>query len=215
MKPRVMALLGALLLTGLAALPVLAIAPHGTVTVQADGCTFNVLIDLDQAYDVVAWKVKEYNAVNWKDGKTLIKDSGATDPDGKIAAGPYTLPEGHYNVAVDNEAVVDGSSIVVDFFLSCPAGSEAPIGSEAPTGSELPAEGSAPPSGGELGITGTPRPGNITPPPTDTSARGASADDGGSQATLLVILALSAGAYGLMPGRILAAARSTVRRRRR
>jgi hypothetical protein len=209
MKPRVMALLGALLLTGLAALPVLAIAPHGTVTVQADGCTFNVLIDLDQAYDVVAWKVKEYNAVNWKDGKTLIKDSGATDPDGKIAAGPYTLPEGHYNVAVDNEAVVDGSSIVVDFFLSCPAGSEAP------TGSELPAEGSAPPSGGELGITGTPRPGNITPPPTDTSARGASADDGGSQATLLVILALSAGAYGLMPGRILAAARSTVRRRRR
>jgi hypothetical protein len=82
MKPRVMALLGALLLTGLVALPVLAIAPHGTVTVQADGCTFNVLIDLDQAYDVVAWKVKEYNAVNWKDGKTLIKDSGAPDADG-------------------------------------------------------------------------------------------------------------------------------------
>ena len=64
MKPRVMALLGALLLTGLVALPVLAAAPPGKVTVQSDGCTFTVEINLDHAYDVVGWKIKEYNAAN-------------------------------------------------------------------------------------------------------------------------------------------------------
>jgi hypothetical protein len=210
-----MALLGALLLTGLVALPVLAAAPPGKVTIESDGCTFTVHIDLDQAYDLVGWKVKEYNAANWNEGLTLFKGSGPTDANGDMTVGPFTAPEGHYNVAVDDEYPPDGSSIVVDFFLSCPAGSEAPIGSEAPTGSELPAEGSAPPSGEELGITGTPRPGNITPPPTDTNARGASADAGGWQVTLLVIMALSTAAFGLMPERIMAAARSTVRRRPR
>jgi hypothetical protein len=233
MKSRVAALLGALLLTVWAATTALAVAPHGTVTVPVDGCKFSVLIDLDQAYDIVTWKVKEYNAVNWKDGKTLIKDSSATDPDGKITGGPYTLPEGHYNVAVDNEAVVDSSSIVVDFFLSCPTGSEAPIGSEAPSGSELPsgseqpsgseapsgselpAAGSPPPSGEVEGITGTPRPGNVTPPPTDTNAQGAAANSGGWQVVLMVILAVSMAAFGLLPDRVLAAARTTVRRRRR
>jgi hypothetical protein len=211
MKPRVMALLGALLLTGLAALPVLAIAPHGTVTVQADGCTFNVLIDLDQAYDVVAWKVKEYNAVNWKDGKTLIKDSGATDPDGKIAAGPYTLPEGHYNVAVDNEAVVDGSSIVVGFFLSCPDG----------TGSELPTDGSAPPpstapSTGAEGVAGLPPAGGVldlTPPPTDVNAASITSGADGARAVVLAIIALigTVLAVGITQRR--ASARARIRRR--
>ena len=212
MKPRVMALLGALLLTGLVTLPVLAAAPPGKVTVESDGCTFTVHIDLDHAYDLVGWKVKEFNAANWNEGLTLFKGSGPTDGNGDMTVGPFTAPEGHYNVAVDDEYPPDGSSIVVDFFLTCPA---APIGSETPTGSELPAEGSAPPSGGELGITGTPRPGKITPPPTDTNAQGATGNAGGWQVTLLVILALSAAAFGLMPERIMAAARSTIRQRPR
>ena len=213
MKPRVMSLLGALLLTGLVALPVLAAAPPGKVTIQSDGCTFTVHIDLDHAYDLIGWKVKEYNAANWNEGLTLFKGSGPTDGNGDVTVGPFTAPEGHYNVAVDDEYPPDGSSIVVDFFLSCPAGSEAPIGSEAPTGSELPTEGSAPPSGGELGITGTPRP--VTPPPTDASAKGATADAGGWQVALLVILAVSVAAFGLMPERVMAAAKTTVRRRQR
>jgi hypothetical protein len=219
MKPRVMSLLGALLLTGLVALPVLAAAPPGKVTIQSDGCTFTVHIDLDHAYDLIGWKVKEYDAANWNEGLTLFKGSGPTDGSGDLTVGPFTAPEGRYNVAVDDEYPPDGSSIVVDFFLSCPTGSEAPIGSEAPVGSEqpigseLPIEGSAPPSGGELGITGTPRP--VTPPPTDAGAQGGKADAGGWQVALMVILALSVAAFGLMPERVMAAAKTTVRRRER
>ena len=212
MKARALALIGALLAIALSASAALAVAPPGKVTVETAGCTFTVLIDLEQHYDVVGWKVKEFNAANWNDGLTLFKGSGPTDQNGDMTVGPFTAPEGHYNVAVDDEYPPDGSSIVVDFFLTCPA---APIGSETPTGSELPAEGSAPPSGGELGITGTPRPGKITPPPTDTNAQGATGNAGGWQVTLLVILALSAAAFGLMPERIMAAARSTIRQRPR
>ena len=102
MKPRVMALLGALLLTGLVALPVLAAAPPGKVTIQSDGCTFTVHIDLDHAYDLIGWKVKEYNAANWNEGLTLFKGSGPTDGSGDMTVGPFTAPEGHYNVAVDD-----------------------------------------------------------------------------------------------------------------
>jgi hypothetical protein len=211
MKPRLAAFVGALVLTVWAATTALAVAPHGSVTVQADGCTFTVLIDLDQPYDVVAWKVKEYNAVNWKDGKTLIKASGATDPDGKIAAGPYTLPEGHYNVAVDNEAVVDGSSIVVGFFLSCPDG----------TGSELPTDGSAPPpstapSTGVEGVAGSPPAGGVldlTPPPTDVNAASITSGADGARAVVLAIIALigTVLAVGITQRR--ASARARIRRR--
>ncbi|MEO5940033.1 MAG: hypothetical protein ABIZ72_03770, partial [Candidatus Limnocylindrales bacterium] len=72
MKPRVLALLGAFVLTAWTALPVLAVTPPGTVTVETNGCDFAIHIDLDKAYDLVGWKVNEYNAVNWNDGKTLF-----------------------------------------------------------------------------------------------------------------------------------------------
>jgi|SRR4051812_32546925 hypothetical protein len=187
MKTRVVALLGALVLTAWAATSAFAAAPPGTVTVNANGCTFTVAINLDQAYDVVAWKVKEYNAVNWKDGTTLIKGSSENAPDGDILAGPYTLPEGHYNVVVDNEATIDGSAIVVDFVLSCPTES----------GTELPAEGSQPPSkapgGVEEGAAGTPRGGGVlalTPPPTDVTAAPVASQPDGARAVILAIAAI-------------------------
>ena len=237
MKPRVLALLGAFFLTAWIALPVLAVAPPGKVTIETDGCTFAVHIDLDKAYDIVGWKVKEYNAVNWNEGKTLYKGSGPTDADGKIDLTGLTAPEGHYNVAVDDEYPPDGSSIVVDFFLSCPAssaptGSEQPIESgapstaaastapstapsvapsQAPSGSELPAEGSAPPSGEVNGIAGTPR--GVTPPPTDTTAVAARATSDSWQVVIAVIAALAL-AVGLLYPRPLAATMATIRRRR-
>jgi hypothetical protein len=228
MKPRVMALLGALVLTAFAALPVLAAAPPGKVTVQSDGCTFTVQIDLDHAYDLIGWKVKQYNAVNWNEGLTLFKGSGPTDGNGDVTVGPFTAPEGHYTVAVDDEYPPDGSSIVIDFVLSCPVtsnpgGSEEPIDSstppstapsEQPTGSELPAEGSPPPSGEVNGITGTPR-SDITPPPTDTVGRNAATVDAGWQILFVAILVLSAAAFVLIPGPIASAARATIHRRHR
>ena len=94
MKPRVLALLGALFLTALVALPVLAVAPPGKVTIESNGCTFTVHIDLDKAYDLVGWKVKEYNAVNWNEGKTLYKGSGPTDADGDMTLTRLDRPRG-------------------------------------------------------------------------------------------------------------------------
>lgn len=241
MKHRLLALAGAFVLAAWLALPALAAAPPGTVTIEATGCSFLVHINLDQAYDVVGWKVKEYNAANWNDGLTLFKGSGPSDPNGDLTVGPFTAPEGHYNVAVDNEYPPDGSSIVVDFFLSCPAGSQSPTGSEAPaaseqpTGSEVPAaseqpasseapaaseqpsggelsdQGSPPPTGEELGISGTGP--TITPPPTDTGAS-MGGKGGGVLPILVVVMVVSMTAFALMPRRILSAARATVRRRR-
>jgi hypothetical protein len=142
MKLRALAFLCALVMAVFASTTALAVAPPGTVTVTANGCTFTVLIDLEQAYDIVGWKVKQYNAANWNEGLTLFKGSSPTDPTGGMTVGPFTAPEGHYNVAVDNEYPPDGSSIVVDFWLTCPTGAPAP--SSAPVESSAPAESSAP-----------------------------------------------------------------------
>jgi hypothetical protein len=232
MKPRPLALLGAFFLTAWIALPVLAVAPPGKVTVDANGCSFAVHIDLDKAYDLVGWKVKEYNAVNWNEGTTLFKGSGPTDADGKIDITGLSAPEGHYTVAVDDEYPPDGSSIVIDFFLSCPAASqqpssapstvpssapstapsEAPISSDAPSGSELPAQVSSQPSGNVGGIAGTPA--GVTPPPTDASAPTGSATDGGWQVVVVMITAVALAVGLLYPRPFRSAAAATVGRRR-
>ena len=227
MRARGLAILGAMLLVGSAATTAFAAAPPGTVTVESTGCSFTVLVNLDQAYDLIGWKIKQYDAVNWNDGTTLFKGSGPTDGNGDLTLGPFTAPEGHYNAIVDNEYPPDGSSIVTDFWLSCPAsapassapgGSEAPIESSAPpsvapstapTGSELPAEGSAPPSGEVEGISGT----GVTPPPTDA---GPSASDPGAPSSFAVVALVLAAtlAVGLLTSRrIPAVARFAPRRR--
>jgi hypothetical protein len=185
------------------------------VTVDTDGCSFTVHIAFDQPWPVITWKVKVFNAANWKDGKTLIKDSATNDADGKIDAGPYTLPAGHYNVAVDNEESVDGSSYVVEFTLSC-GGSESPgNGSESPgSGSELPAEGSQPPSqptGDTTGPSGEVEGISATPPPTDAAA--VSTSDGTTGLPLIAISILAvASTLAWFTRRTLVTAR--VRRRR-
>jgi hypothetical protein len=202
MRFRGFSLLGALLLSGLLTTTAFAAAPPGKVTIESDGCSFRVLIDLEQAYDVVGWKVKEYNAANWNEGLTLFKGSGPSDPNGDMVVGPFTAPEGHYNVAVDNEYPPDGSSIVVDFTLSCPAaGAPAPTpgGNEQPAptpgGNEQPAAGTPPPKGTELGASGTGGVRAVTPPPTNTVAARTDAGNGDR----LVVLAL----IGLLAGSVL------------
>lgn len=223
MKSRVSALLGAFVLAAWVALPALAAAPPGKVTIEATGCTFSVRIDLEQAYALIGWKVKEYNAANWNDGATLFKGSGPTDSDGNVTFGPFTAAEGHYTVAVDDEYPPDGSSIVTDFILSCPTssgpvGSEAPVTSSgapstAPSGNELPVEGSAPPTGQEEGIVGTPP--ALTPPPTDTAAAGALGSDGGWQVVLVTLAGLSLMVGLILPKRITATGRAVARLRNR
>jgi hypothetical protein len=157
----------------------LAVAPPGTVTVDTEGCTFTIHIDLEQAYPLVGWKVKVYDAANWNEGLTLFKGSGPTDANGDMTVGPFSAPEGHYNVAVDDEYPPDGSSIVVDFFLSCPAAtptaSAAPTATASPSGEVLPAEGTPPPGGGGENLPAGGGAG-VTPPPTDTAIGSASSD---------------------------------------
>ena len=235
MSRRVLALIGSVALFGALAGQASAKVPPGHVTVDTDGCSFAVHIAFDQPWPVITWKVKVYDAANWKDGKTLIKDSAVDDADGKIDAGPYTLPAGHYNVAVDNEETVDGSAYVVDFTLTCgsespgngsesPAnGSESPAngsespgnGSESPgTGSELPAEGSQPPSqpiGDTTGPTGGVEGISQTPPPTDTA--GATTAGGGAGLPLIALSVLGiAGTLAWFTRRTLATARASRRR---
>lgn len=217
MRLRAFSLLGALLLSGLLTSTAFAVAPPGKVTIDANGCTFRVLIDLEQAYPVVGWKVKQYDAVNWNEGLTLFKGSGPSDANGDMIVGPFTAPEGHYNVAVDNEYPPDGSSIVVDFTLSCPAAvAPTPTPTATPGGNEQPAQGTPPPSGTELGASGTGGVAGLTPPPTNTVA--ARSDPGrGDRLVVLALVALLAGSVLVMtlarPARIRVRAANPRRRR--
>ena len=219
MSRRLVALLGAGLMSLCLATGAVAKVPPGTVTVDATGCTFMVHIAWEQPQAVTTWKVKVYNAANWKDGETVIKDQAVDDADGKIDGGPYTLPEGHYNVAVDNEESVDGSSIVVDFTLSCPAATATATPTATPTGEELGETGTPTPTptGEELGETGT---GggvgfvggvSMTPPPTDAAAVPTS--DGNSGLPLIAISILGiASTLAWFTRRTLATARASRRR---
>jgi len=236
MKRMAIAGLGALLLALSAATGAFASAPPGSVTVESSGCDFTVHIALDQAWPVVTWKVKVYDAANWKDGETLIKGQALDDADGKIDAGPYTLPAGHYNVAVDNEASVDGSAIVTDFTLNCAAPTPTPTTrtrsrstrstprwptpTPTPTGEELGETGTPTPAptGEELGETGTgggvgfvEGGGNVTPPPTDTPVASSSGADSGLPLVGLSILGI-ASTLAWFTRRSLATARASRRR---
>jgi hypothetical protein len=209
----------------LAVTPVFAVTPEGSVTVETNGCDFTIHIDLDVASPVIAWEVKKY-ASDWKDGKTVLEDSVSGDADGKVVAGPYTLPAGHYNVAVDDEPV-DSSAIVEDFTLTCEAAtsspseqptesaSEQPVETESssPSGEELPVAATPKPTGEELGVVGV---GNVTPPPTDTSAStsGASAAAPSSLVAFAVI-GLIASVLFVASNRRLSAIRATEDRSRR
>jgi hypothetical protein len=215
MSRRLLALLGAPLLLVAFAGQAAATIPPGQVTVDTDGCSFTVHIAFQDPQAVIAWKVKVYDANNWKDGETLIKDSVSGDADGKVDAGPYTLPEGHYNVAVDNEASIDGSALVQDFTLSCPASTE--TATPTPTGTEEPITGTPTPTatGTEEAATGTPGGGgggvNRTPPPTDT---GMASTTGGNSGLPLIALSLLgiAGTLVWYTRRTLATARARRRR---
>jgi hypothetical protein len=204
-RPR-LALLAGTLLALLAAPSAFAITPPGTVTVETNGCTFQVHIDLDQAADVVGWTVNASTKVDWDAGTTILHGSGSTDANGRLDLGPFTADPGEYNVVVDDETPVDSSSIIEHFTLTCESGSEAPIasgGSSAPSpsiassaptpsGSELGAGGTPPPTGEEEGLSGTGGVGGIsvTPPPTDTA--GSSTTGGSPSGGLLATLAIIA-----------------------
>lgn len=217
MRRRLAALLGAGLLSLAIGQTAIAAVPAGTVTIQSEGCTFSVTIDLEMSYDLIGWKVKEYNAANWNEGLTLFKGSGPTDATGGLVVGPFTAPEGHYNVAVDDEYPPDGSSIVQDFVLSCPApalepappsgGGEQPVELTPPTetGTELPIEGT-PPNGAVGGVS-------MTPPPTDTGMTAGTTSDAGLLPALLGIFGVVM-AVALVASPRWATSRATAKRRR-
>ena len=190
MKRIALAALGGPLIALWAATTAFATIPPGSVTVDTDGCSFTVHIAFQDPQPVITWKVKVFDGDNWKDGETLIKDSVSGDADGQVAAGPYTLPEGHYNVAVDNEESVDGSALVQDFTLSCPAAAPTEVATPTPGGNELPATGTPTPkpraTGQELPATGVGGV-NLTPPPTDTNVAPA---QGGSNSLPLIALSI-------------------------
>ena len=206
-RPR-LALLAGSLLALLAAPTALAITPPGTVTVDTDGCSFTIHIDLDQAAAVVGWTVNASTEVDWNDGTTIFSGSGTTDADGKLDVGPKTAEAGEYNVVVDDETPVDSSSIVEHFTLTCGGGSEAPVeasgapveasaapggaASSAPSGAELGGGRTPPPTGQEEGIGGV---GGIsvTPPPTDTAGASTGGSFAGSLVAILAIVALAGG----------------------
>lgn len=210
MRRRFLALLGGLILalSAAASSTVLAVWPPGTVTVETDGCTFRVHIDLESETPIVGWEVNASTETSWDSGTTILHGSGPSDATGALELGPFTADAGEYNVVVDDETPVDASSIVKHFTLSCEAASaapseapsappsEAPSASAAPSGSELPAEGSLAPTGGEQGLTATPAGGgaglNATPPPTDTAASGSTTGSGAAPAILLAIIGLAA-----------------------
>ena len=160
---------------------VAAVWPPGTVTVDTDGCSFTVHIDLDEQPAIIGWEIREFNA-SWMDGSVILAGSGKPDAEGRLTVGPLEAAEGHYNAIVDDETPVDSSAQVVDFTLSCPA-SPAPPTPAPPT--------PAPPTGEELAAVGVGA--NVTPPPTDTGAATTSRSDDGPRAALLGLTGLIAG----------------------
>jgi hypothetical protein len=226
MKRRSIALFTALVLTMTAASTALA-WPPGHVTVATDGCSFSVHIDLDDATPVVGWSVNASTESTWDSGTTILSGSGATDADGVLDLGPFTADPGEYNVVVDDESPVDGSSIVEHFALSCEAATPTPtpvvtptptpVPTPTPTGSELGVGGTPPPTGEEEGLTGTPPAGgvggvSVTPPPTDTDAPAPTASTDGPTAAILAILAVGVALFLVGPHTL---ARVPVRHRSR
>ncbi len=150
---------------------VLAKAPTGTVTVidgatgrqtivdgEPEVCTFAVIFDFDQAFPIVGWKIKDWVAGNWKEGKTRLKGQGVTDGDGVMRipdSGFFTIPEGRYNIVADDEVPIDGSAKVQSFHVVCPTEQRPTATAPTPTPFD---------DGGVQSATGTP---TITLPPTD------------------------------------------------
>ena len=208
MHRRLLALPGAAALVLLTAGSVLAVWPPGKVAVETDGCSYTIQIDLDIEPDIIGWDVRVF-AEDWMTGEVINSGTGVPDDKGRLTAGPFTAPPGHYNLAVDDE-VPDKSSNVVDFTLSCAAATPTPTPTPTatptatPTGGELPAT-PAPtptPNGGEQPVQGTPPPTGevlgLTPPPTDaapTADRGSGAP---TTALLLALVAVLAGGGMLM-----------------
>ena len=191
---RFLALPISLLLAIWASGPVAAVWPPGTVSVQTDGCSYTIHIDLDGQPAVIGWEVREFNA-NWMDGAVIESGSGKPDAQGRLTVGPLEAAEGHYNAIVDNETPVDSSAQVVDFTSSCPATPAPPTPTPAPPtptpgGEEHPAQGTPPPTGQELAAVGVGA--NVTPPPTDTGAATATRSDEGARAALLGLTGLIA-----------------------
>jgi len=214
-RPR-LALLAGPLLALLVAPTVLAITPPGTVTVETNGCSFVIHVDLDQRADVVGWTVNaSTDPGDWNDGTTVHHGSTSTDADGKVDIGPLTADAGEYNVVVDDETPVDSSSIVEHFTLTCESGT-APT--PTPTGEELPATGTPTPkpAGEEEAATGHGGAvGGIsaTPPPTNTGVATSSPSGGPSWLVVAMIGAASIGTF-VMSTRRFGTVRARARTRR-
>jgi hypothetical protein len=168
-------------LAGLLLLPTtaFAIAP-GTLTILdrekgadnlVDGepvvCEFAVEIDIqtDTAIEEIGWVINVYADDPWSGETVLQAQAGPTDDSGFLrqpADGWVSLPDGRYNLILDDEFPVDRSAIVRAFTVSCPA-------EATPTPTPMPTETTAP----------TPTP---TPAPTETAVPTETAAPTGSAA---------------------------------
>ena len=220
--------------------------PPGTITildrdrgsdVLVDGepvvCAFAVELDfeVDAPVPVVGWVIKVWASTAF-DGATVLSGSdGPTDADGRLRQprdGWLTLPDGRYNLLVDDETPVDRSYARQPFTVDCeadatptptatatptptatatptptpvPTGGTAPTPTPTATGEVLPTQGVATPTPAGPGA-GLPAEGDGQPtlPPTD-----AMGEDGGdaSQGAYLpwILLLVSLGVLVLTPGR--------------
>lgn len=216
--------------------------PPGTITIvdsvtgtdnlvngQPVVCEFAVELDfdVDEPVPVVAWVIKVW-AESAFDGTTVLSgDDGPTTADGQLRQprdGWVTLPDGVYNLLVDDEVPVDKSYLRQKFTVDCEdeatpaptataaptvaptataAPTEAPTATptDAPGGAVLPTEGTPTQTpAGEVVVLPAEGEAAATLPPTDT------VDDGttsGSPIALIVGLLLvgALGILGIMPAR--------------
>ena len=161
----------------------LAQPPAGTITIidgvtgtqtivngEPEVCTFAVIVDFDvsEPVAVVGWRIKDWVDGDWRTGTTRLSGSGASDATGmfRIPAEAFlSLPDGRYNVIVDDEFPPDRSSIVQSFHVICGvAPTPTPTPTVEPTATVAPTPA---PTGSVNPATGTPQP---TLPPTDEIA---------------------------------------------
>jgi hypothetical protein len=195
----------------------------GDVIVEGEPivCEFAVELDfeVDEPMPVVGWVIKVWASTAFNGETVLTSTDGPTDDAGRLRQprdGWVTLPDGRYNLLVDDETPVDKSFLREPFTVDCeadagpapneePAPTEAtteePVPTEAPDSGVLPTQGVATETpGGQGAVLPAQDMAEPTLPPTDTTG---AAPAGTSPALpILALLALVAlGILALTPAR--------------
>jgi hypothetical protein len=195
-------------------------------------CEFAIELDfeVDEPVPVVGWAIKVWASTAF-DGETVLAGTDGPTEDAGLLRQPrdgwVTLPDGRYNLLVDDETPVDRSFLRQPFTVECeadatppppeeepteaptqaptvaptqePAPTEAPT--ETPDGGVLPTQGVATETpGGQGAVLPTQEVAETTLPPTDTSG-GPSAGTSSALPILGILALVSLGVLGLTPAR--------------